>query len=375
MLSTRGTVAAGQSALALILVCAAAACGGSAAQQQWSGPRGGLPYVPLPQKDSLSAELAAEATPAATPAAPAPIAAELPKAPPAELDRNASCTQKTCTLKAWLPSASFATSVYESMPAPTALWLEKIKAGDAVVFPQNRDLDVLGVVLHGKIAVRGDEGGAQKMLETWSALRAPGAGLTLRAEGGDAKILLGVVTDGGSLDDILGKVKAQPYKVRWHKRPGSIEVKSLKSAEDLGWGGGAYHVRIAFGGHKKLRSSLEVLSASPKASIAEHSHNGWESLAVLSGTGSMTLAGTKQAVKAGTVFQIPKATKHAYAGSGGDPLLAIQLYTPSGPERRFYKLAGVKAEAHAGKHHGHKRTKGHEHPGKKSASPPRGHQH
>lgn len=347
--------------LALLVVSATAACGGSAAESQWSGPRGGLPYIPLPEKNSLAAELAAAPATANTGNKPGSIAGALPASPPAELSRKASCTHKVCTLRDWLPDPQFAKSVYESTPAPTALWLENIKSGSSLVIPRNKDVDVFGVVLGGKLAARGDDGGAPKTLQTWSALHAPGAGVSLHAES-DARVVLAVATSGASLGDVLGKYKGKAYKARWQKRPGAIEVADLSAAEDLAWGGGAYHARIAFGGRHETRSSLEVLMASPEASMKEHAHHGWESLAVLAGNGSMTLAGTKQPVGAGAVFQIPKGVKHSYA-AGGTALLAIQMYTPPGPERRFYRLAGVKppqAEHHEHhKHHGHEHKKPH----------------
>jgi quercetin dioxygenase-like cupin family protein len=347
--------------LALIVVCSTAACGGGAAQSEWSGPRGGLPYIPLPEKNSLAAELEAAPTGGTAQGAPPPIAGTLPATPPAELSRKASCTQQVCTLADWLPDPRFAKSVYESTPAPTALWLEDIKGGSSVVIPRNKDVDVLGVVLSGKLAARGDEGGAPKMLSTWDALRAPGAGLSLHAEGADARVVLAVATDGASLDDVLGKYKGKAYRARWQKRPGALEVADLDTAEDLAWRDGAYHVRIAFGGREKIRSSLEVMLASPQAMMPEHAHDAWESLAVLAGSGSLDMAGTKQPVQAGAVFQIPKGVKHSYAGSGGDALLAIQLYTPSGPERRFYRFASVKPPHGAHHAHGEHHHKKHEH--------------
>ncbi len=41
----------------------------------------------------------------------------------------------------------------------------------------------------------------------------------------------------------------------------------------------------------------------------------------------------------GSIFAVPPATKHAFKAAGTDPTLAIQVYSPPGPEQRFKKLA------------------------------------
>ncbi len=337
------------SAIGLAAVTLLAACSSTMPPSQYPppGPRAGLPYIPFPQKsifDQVPAE-SAEPEPAAT-AKPSPIPGTLPDKPPAELSRQASCTKKICTLKTWLPDPAFARSVDGDKPAPTALWVESIKKGSTVVLPRNKQLDVLGVVLEGQVVANGDDGHGHHELGVWGALRAAGAGCTLRAKS-DAKVALAVVTDEPSLDAALAAAKAKPWKMRWHKRPGKLESVDFTKQKDLSWAGGAFHVRVAFGGAGKaaLRSGLELLLMSPDAPVPGHAHaNAWETLGVLSGDASMELDGKSYPVKAGSVFQIPKGAKHSVTPGHGEKLLAIQLYTPSGPEQRFAKLAGGSAK-------------------------------
>lgn len=342
------------------VVLALPACSATSPDAKWpvAGPKAGLPWIPFPESDDFEAgDTAEEPEPAAASpsAAPESIPGELPSTPPATLARAASCTDKVCTLKDWLPDAGFAKSVIKDTAAPGAMWLENVKAGSSVLVPRNQHMDVGAVVLAGKVLATGDDGTPPHALGTWGAVRAPGAGLSLTAQGGDAKLVIAIVTDEASLDETLTATKTKPWEARWRKRPRPIEVADFDKLPDLAWGGGAYHARIAWGGEgdKAGRSSLELLLTSGNAPIAGHSHDGsWEIIGVLAGDGTMTVDGTDYPVKDGAVFQIPKGAKHAFVPGGGKGLVAVQLYTPSGPEQRFVKLAGgtpAKAPAPAAK--------------------------
>jgi len=336
------------SLLGLAIVALLGACSATSPPSQYPppGPSAGLPYIPFPKKsifDEVPSESAEQPAAATRPSA---ISGDLPGKPPAALSRKASCTDKVCTLTAWLPDPAFAKSVDGGKPAPTALWLESIKKGSTLILPRHDHLDVLAVDLAGQVVANSDDGKAVRNLDVWSALRVPGAGCALRAKS-DAKIALAITTDEPSLDAALAAAKAKPWKVRWHKRPGKLESVDLAKARDLSWGGGAFHVRMAFGGagENALRSGLELLMMSPDAAVPGHDHAGsWETLGVLTGDASMELDGKSYPVKAGSVFQIPKGAKHSVTPGHGAPFLGIQLYTPSGPEQRFVKLAGGSAK-------------------------------
>ena len=75
-----------------------------------------------------------------------------------------------------------------------------------------------------------------------------------------------------------------------------------------------------------MPSSVNVPAASTAQMISHES--GW----VCSATGA-----------------VPPATKHAWKPDEGSTLVAIQLYTPPGPEQRFKALAAAAADAGAKK--------------------------
>ncbi|HLL21007.1 MAG TPA: cupin domain-containing protein, partial [Kofleriaceae bacterium] len=85
---------------------------------------------------------------------------------------------------------------------------------------------------------------------------------------------------------------------------------------------------------KQTAISASLLEVAAGASVPEHVHTQeTEALYMLAGAGTMTVAGTKLAVTASTVIQIPPNTKHSFTASGD--VRAVQFYTPAGPEQRF----------------------------------------
>jgi mannose-6-phosphate isomerase-like protein (cupin superfamily) len=82
---------------------------------------------------------------------------------------------------------------------------------------------------------------------------------------------------------------------------------------------------------------------SKDAPVAEHVHDKEvECLAILRGDGDLILAGEPHPLGPGKVTCIPAGAKHAWKPKGTAPLVAIQLYSPAGPEQRFKKLAAPK---------------------------------
>jgi len=318
----------------LSLLC----CSRTAPDTKWPapGPAGGLPYVPLPEPGD-AAEPDEDASTPAKPAPPAGIDAALPSAPPTTLARAHSCKDKECKLVEILPNPSFAKAAPSGGDSPGTLWLEDIAPNSVVVLPRHHGLELLAVTLIGEALASGDEGGAVK-LEPWAALRAPGLGVNVKAGKDGAKLVMGVAAKNGNLGAALEHAAKKPFEVRWKKRPGPLSHVALAGAKDLSWGAGAFHARIAFGGEAPIPGSLEVLLSAAKADIKEHDHPAWEHIAVLDGRGRMKLAGKEHPVEPGVVFDIPPGEKHAFeAGDRG--LVVVQMYTPSGPEQRFIKLA------------------------------------
>ena len=97
--------------------------------------------------------------------------------------------------------------------------------------------------------------------------------------------------------------------------------------------------RVPVAGSYVTGPQQESLLTSADAAIPEHAHDDWEHIAILEGAGTMKVAGKNHPVTAGAVFDMPKGVKHSFTPSGKSRLLAVQLYTPSGAERRFVKLA------------------------------------
>jgi mannose-6-phosphate isomerase-like protein (cupin superfamily) len=307
-------------------------------------PAPDLPVKPLPEEgfgDEPADEPGASA-PADPKAAgkPKSVDAALPNAPPTMLARHQSCAQKECRLTAYLPDASWTKAAPGGEESPGAIWAHEIAEGSSLVIPRHHQLELNVVGLAGNTQVGFDEGGAGKTLGSWDVLRAPGAGLVLKGDKGGSKVILALVTTTGTLSQALTVAKDKPFLVRWTKRPKPIGNASLANEKDLAWGGGAFHARIAFGGKDgALAGSVEALKTSENAAIAVHDHPTWEHIAILEGAGTMRLGDRDEKVVSGSVFDIPPGVKHAFLPSGKKGLLAIQSYTPSGPEQRFVKLA------------------------------------
>jgi mannose-6-phosphate isomerase-like protein (cupin superfamily) len=76
------------------------------------------------------------------------------------------------------------------------------------------------------------------------------------------------------------------------------------------------------------------------ASVPEHAHDGsWEILCAIDAAGTFTVAGVDHRLGPRQVVTIPPGTKHAWRPDPGSTLVAVQMYTPPGPEERFRKMA------------------------------------
>jgi mannose-6-phosphate isomerase-like protein (cupin superfamily) len=333
------------------LALAGLGCSKTTPDSQYPPPIGVLPVAPLPEKSGFESKTD---TPAATPTQPASgapkaIDGSLPASPPTALARSQKCADKQCRLEKYLPDPSFAKSAPAGTDSPGTLWIAEVGAGNTIIIPRHHKLELLALVVSGDAIAGGDEGGAGQKLGHWTAFRAPGVGVTLTGGTGGAKIVIALAAKSGTLAEALDQAAKKPFEVRWVKRPAALSQVSLANGKDLAWGGGAFHARIAYGGEPPIPGSLEVMQASADAAIKEHDHPTWEHIAILDGGGTMKLAGQDHGVSSGAVFDIPPGVKHAFAPSGQKPLLAVQMYTPSGPEQRFIKLAEGEPKAEPAK--------------------------
>jgi mannose-6-phosphate isomerase-like protein (cupin superfamily) len=261
-------------------------------------------------------------------------------APP--LSQRATCSTATCVHASLVPEDRW----LEAVPgAPTVVWDQRLAAGAEVAFPRHHGVDLLGVVIAGRARIAPAPGGQPLEIRSWHAFRAAGAGLTLRAIE-PTRLILALTSFPAGLASAVAALRRDAASVRWMDRPGPLLRTDLRAARDLGWGGGAFHARIAFAGPDSPRCSLGVLLLSRTAPVAEHVHpREWEQLAVLEGDGDLLARSrgrqTRVRVHAGSVVRVAPGTPHAWRPGGTAPLVAVQIYTPPGPEQRFKKLAGA----------------------------------
>jgi quercetin dioxygenase-like cupin family protein len=86
-------------------------------------------------------------------------------------------------------------------------------------------------------------------------------------------------------------------------------------------------------------AAMSELLMLPGAVVPEHIHDtSAELLYIIEGHAIMTLDGQEQMVRAGMAIYIPAGVKHSMRmDTKVEPLRAIQVYTPGGPEQRFKK--------------------------------------
>jgi mannose-6-phosphate isomerase-like protein (cupin superfamily) len=291
-----------------------------------------------PTTGMASAAPAASAT--AAPPAPSPIDGRLPSPESLALSNKASCPAKTCRLEGSLLQALLGPAESHS---PAGIWEEDIGANAVVSFARRADIDVLGVVLAGNIVLAAEEGkGGGAELVPWHTFVAPGGGITLRAKGGSARIVLVVVTAGDAVAAKIAGEKSAP----WTTRPAPIASVDLNAMTDLTWGKGAYHARIAFAAEASPRASLGLLKMSENGAVSPHEHEKeWEHMAILQGEGDFVQGSgdgeRRLHATDGTMFSVAPAIPHQWKSAGTRSFLGIQVYTPPGPEQRFKKLAAA----------------------------------
>ncbi len=91
-------------------------------------------------------------------------------------------------------------------------------------------------------------------------------------------------------------------------------------------------------------AAMTELVMLPGAQVPEHTHDqAAELIYILSGSARMTLDGKETVVVAGMAIYIPAGVKHSLVlDSKVEPLRALQVYTPGGPEQRFKAGPAVK---------------------------------
>jgi quercetin dioxygenase-like cupin family protein len=146
-----------------------------------------------------------------------------------------------------------------------------------------------------------------------------------------------VVVARRDLDPDVCGVKAHP---RFDKK-----VVRATTAADLHWAGGTMSAHLDIG--PKLSPDVYLGRLEGTAAVAEHTHPAWEILAAVEASGTFVLNGTEGHLGPRQIIMVPPGSKHAWKPDPGSKLVAIQMYSPPGPEQRFIALAAADKDAGA----------------------------
>jgi quercetin dioxygenase-like cupin family protein/predicted small lipoprotein YifL len=124
----------------------------------------------------------------------------------------------------------------------------------------------------------------------------------------------------------------------------TITKKVMKAAKDPSWVNGAMKGWFDVEGANATVASIGRLEGT--AAVPEHVHEtSWEILCAAEAKGTFMLNGAAQSLAPKTCVQVPPNTKHAWTPDAGSKLVAVQFYTPPGPEQRFKAFAPSDAGA------------------------------
>lgn len=142
---------------------------------------------------------------------------------------------------------------------------------------------------------------------------------------------------------VVAVEKIEPCDVL--SKPAAVKkVVRAKDAPELRFAGGAMAVHLDVGA--KVSPTLYMGRLEGTAPVAEHTHpTSWELLAAVEAKGTFVLEGTEGKLGPRQVVMVPPGAKHAWRPDPGSKLVAIQLYSPPGPEQRFVALAAADKDA------------------------------
>jgi hypothetical protein len=120
-------------------------------------------------------------------------------------------------------------------------------------------------------------------------------------------------------------------------------VRSTQAPE-LTFMNGAMHAHLDVD-DRAVAPTAYVGRLSGTAPVAEHAHAGsWEILCAVEAAGTFTLAGKTERLTPLTCVAVPPDAKHSWQPDPGANLVAVQIYSPPGPEQRFKKLASPEGD-------------------------------
>lgn len=140
------------------------------------------------------------------------------------------------------------------------------------------------------------------------------------------------------LDSAMCGAKARPVLDK--------KVVRASAAADLRWAGGAMSAHLDVGAKTSPDVYLGRLEGT--VGVAEHTHPAsWEILAAVEASGTFVLDGTEGHLGPRQIIIVPPGAKHAWKPDSASKLVAIQMYSPPGPEQRFVSLAAADKDAGA----------------------------
>jgi mannose-6-phosphate isomerase-like protein (cupin superfamily) len=121
-------------------------------------------------------------------------------------------------------------------------------------------------------------------------------------------------------------------------------VVRASAAPKLDFAKGAMSVHLDVGA--KVSPELYLGRLEGTAAVPEHDHpTSWEILAAVEASGTFVLDGIEKRLGPKQIVVVPPGTKHAWRPDAGSKLVAIQMYSPPGPEQRFVALAAAEKDA------------------------------
>ena len=121
--------------------------------------------------------------------------------------------------------------------------------------------------------------------------------------------------------------------------PAGRHVVRATQAPELTFMGGAMRAHLDVD-DRAVAPTAYLGRLSGTAPVPEHTHAGsWEVICAVEAAGLFTLAGAGQRLAPHSCVAVPPDVKHAWKPDPGSNLVAVQMYSPPGPEQRFKKLA------------------------------------
>ncbi len=208
--------------------------------------------------------------------------------------------------------------------------------GGARLQPREIERPEAWFITAGAVTVK-TAGGADLALGVYDVLLLP-AGARIEVLAGDEeplRALVAVVPGGREGSARAGALPGKGTTMAVRARPPQPTVRRASAA--------TYYVQPAMGVWLVVeraptpKLALSFLALGPRVAVPPHVHaKETEALYVMSGGGTMTVAGTSIPVTQHSVVQVPPGVEHGFTG-GADVTIAVQLYSPGGPEQRFKK--------------------------------------